>query len=66
MLTLEQALAWMTFIGKDRPNVDYVHPRATGTLGPFLRSIGLWGHRLMRAGSRHMRIRLRRKPDSRK
>ena len=26
MLTLEQALAWMTFIGKDRPNVDYVHP----------------------------------------
>ena len=43
LLTLEQALAWVTFIGKDRPNFDYVQPRATGTLGPFLKSIGLTG-----------------------
>jgi hypothetical protein len=43
LLTLEQALAWVTFVGKDRPNFDYIHPRATGTLGPFLKSLGLTG-----------------------
>ncbi len=43
VLTLAQALAWVTFIGKDRPNLGYTHPRATGTLGPFLKSIGLTG-----------------------
>lgn len=43
VLTLGQALAWITFVGKDRPRFEYTHPRATGTLGPFLASIGLAG-----------------------
>jgi hypothetical protein len=42
-LPLERAQAWVTFIGKDRPKFEYTHPRATGELGPFLRSIGLTG-----------------------
>jgi hypothetical protein len=43
LLSLEQAFAWVTFIGRDRPSFDYIHPRVTGTLGPFLHSIGLGG-----------------------
>ena len=43
VLTLNQALAWVTFIGKDRPRLEYTHPRVLGTLGPFLSSIGVTG-----------------------
>ncbi|MFQ5693856.1 MAG: hypothetical protein ACE5IM_12530 [Nitrospinota bacterium] len=43
ILSLEQARAWIAFIGKDRLRADYVHPRATGALGPFQQSIGLTG-----------------------
>lgn len=43
LLSMEQTLDWVTFIGRERPRFDYVHPRATGELGPFLKSIGLTG-----------------------
>lgn len=42
-LSIEQTRDWVEFIGKERPNYDYEHPRNKGTLGPFLRSIGLRG-----------------------
>lgn len=41
VLTFEQAHRWITFIGKGRLALEYVHPRGTGELGPFLRSMGL-------------------------
>ncbi|HXH84901.1 MAG TPA: hypothetical protein VNN07_18480 [Candidatus Tectomicrobia bacterium] len=41
ILTLEQALEWIGFVGRGRLDRDYVHPRATGALGPFIRSLGL-------------------------
>lgn len=44
VLSVEQTLDWVTFIGRERPRFDYVHPRATGELGPFLKSIGLTGY----------------------
>jgi hypothetical protein len=40
-LRLDVALAWVTFIGRERPRYEYTHPRVTGQLLPFLRSIGL-------------------------
>ena len=47
ILDLEQARKWVEFIGHDRLSEEYVHPRATGRLGPFLKSMGLtsefWG-----------------------
>jgi hypothetical protein len=43
ILTFDQACRWMAFLGKDRLREDYVHPRVTGELGPFLKSIGLTG-----------------------
>jgi hypothetical protein len=43
ILTLERALALVTFIGKDRPQLTYTHPRATGALGPLMQSLGLTG-----------------------
>ncbi len=42
-LSIDQAREWISFIGKDRLHEDYVHPRVTGTLGPFMQSIGLTG-----------------------
>jgi hypothetical protein len=43
ILTLEQALAVATFVGKDRPQFTYTHPRATGAWEPFVQSLGLTG-----------------------
>jgi hypothetical protein len=43
VLSFEQACAWMRFLGAERLREDYVHPRAKGTLGPFLMSLGLTG-----------------------
>ncbi len=41
VLGFEQAHSLIAFIGEGRLNEDYVHPRATGALGPFLQSLGL-------------------------
>lgn len=43
VLTFEQAHAWMRFIGAHRLEEEYIHPRVQGTLGPFLKSLGLTG-----------------------
>ena len=43
ILPLERALTLVTFIGKDRPQLTYTHPRVTGTLGPLMQSLGLTG-----------------------
>lgn len=43
ILSFDQCLEWMAFLGRDRLREDYVHPRNTGKLGPFLKSLGLTG-----------------------
>lgn len=43
ILSFDLACEWINLIGKGRLREDYVHPRATGELGPLMKSLGIAG-----------------------
>lgn len=43
IMSFETAVEWINLIGKGRLREDYVHPRATGKLGPIMKALGIMG-----------------------